>query len=218
MTVAFTFAQRVSKSSFSRATDCLTAAQAEAKEILAIANATAKSINEELMTLLDDHEKSIAEQEEATLKLLQVNQDKHRQIQEVSAVIDAAAKVQAGFDTLTPWLGEFVETCLRKIIGHSEKTEIMKAMIAEATLQMKLKSELTLIVSSSDYKEAKTLFDAEPERLRGIKLVQAAADQSPGEIRLEAEGGFVDIGLDAQLAALRQALGKSVATHKEDAQ
>lgn len=214
MTVAFTFAQRVPKSSFAKATDCLTAAQAEAKEILATANATAKSVNEELMTVLDEHEKNMAEQEEASHKLLQKHQDQQRQTQEVNAVIDAAAKVQAGFDTLTPWLGEFVETCLRKIIGQCEKPEILEATVAEATLQMKSKSELILIVSASDYKEVKTLFDANPERLRGVKLVQADADLSPGEMRLEADGGFVNIGLDAQLAALTQALDTSASSNE----
>lgn len=215
MTVAFTFAQRVPKSSFSKATDCLTAAQAEVKEILATANATAKRINEELMALLDEHEESIREEEEASHKRLQEHQHQQRQTQEVNAVIDAAAKVQAGFDTLTPWLGEFVETCLRKIIGQYEKPEILEATIVEATLQMKSKSKLTLTVSTSDYTEAKTLFNANPERLCGIRLVQADADLSPGEIRLEADGGFVNIGLDAQLAALAQALDTSISIHKE---
>lgn len=207
--IALSRARRVPKDEFDRATSLLANAEAEAARLIAEAHAgcaeasaRAEEAETELAARIAAFDAQCRQTGEAEFAAELDRATLAQRAADAVEILDHAARFRSEVEAVTPWLAELVETSLRKIIGSLDAAELLAATIAEAVAELKAKTGLTLRVAAADQASIAAMVAAHPDRFAAVVQVSPDAGLAPGTIHLEGRGGFADIGIDAQIAAL----------------
>ena len=195
-------ARRVSKNEFEQATGCVVTAEREASRIIEDAKAIAEGLRQSHSDREAELEKRAHELNEAAFRECLDHENAVRRAAAAAEVLDEAARMRAEFDAVTPWLNELIQVCLRKIIGSMDKADVVAGAITEAVAELKARNGLSLRVAQKDIDEVREIAASHPNRFSAISSVYPDADLTEGTILLEGKGGFVDIGIEAQLRLL----------------
>ena len=192
------------------ATAALGSARTEAAALLENARA-------EAATLLENARRTVAEERAAMER--QVQERGARLLEQAKAeaaalrvveTVDAAARLTARFDALSPWIGELVIGTASRLVGAFEPDERMRRLLEQAIAGSRRDWDLRLRCHPGSAPLLQSLIDqdvAEEGRLHAVTGIVEDSSLAPGDCLLESAGGLVDISLAAQVAELRRALG-----------
>lgn len=126
---------------------------------------------------------------------------------------DIATRLTARFDALTPWVGELVFGAMTRLIGALEPDERLHRMLVQAVSAARRDWELHLRCHPESVPALQALLDRDatgPGRLQAVKGIVEDDTLSPEDCLLECVDGLIEIGLSAQIAQLRLALGLEI--------
>ena len=120
---------------------------------------------------------------------------------------EATARIDRGLAAAEQQFAAAVVATVERVLGSFDRQELLVRAARHALAEMREARHLILRVAAEEAGAVERLL---AEAIGpGNTLVELQGDPSlePGEAILESELGFVSIGIDAQLAALRRGLG-----------
>ena len=120
---------------------------------------------------------------------------------------EATARIDRGLAAAEQQFAAAVVATVERVLGSFDRQELLVRAARHALAEMREARHLILRVAAEEAGAVERLL---AEAIGpGNTLVELQGDRSlePGEAILESELGFVSIGIDAQLAALRRGLG-----------
>ncbi|MEM6339681.1 MAG: hypothetical protein AAF729_00920 [Pseudomonadota bacterium] len=204
-------AQRVPKVDFDQAVSCLAQAEEHAARIRAEAAADIAQQKAELAEKEADLQARIANAEATAYQQALDHETIAAKAKESVAVLDEAARLRAASNDLAPWLTDLVDTALRKMIGQIHEADLLAALVKEAIAERAQKEELNLRIAVADHDRLKAIVLENEDRFTAISAIVPDASLPADTLYLEGKGGFVSIGIEAQLTALRDHLYAVVA-------
>jgi flagellar biosynthesis/type III secretory pathway protein FliH len=195
-------AKRMPRMDFDRATECVASAEREAARIIADARAVAEGMGHRARDRAAALDQRALALDDAAFRQSLDHENATRRAAAMADVLDEAARMRAAFADATPWLTDLVQTCLRKIIGTMDKAEVIAAVVGEAVGEMNARHALVMRVAPADVADMQGIIAGHPQRFVAISAVVPDAALTTGTILLEGQGGFVAIGIAAQLAVL----------------
>jgi type III secretion protein L len=127
---------------------------------------------------------------------------------------EAATRLTERFDALTPWLGSLVLDCVAQLVGDLDPDQRQRALLAKALSGARRDWTVRLRCHPDESASLRAIVAAEsgPKgRFRAVTEVVEDPRLAMGECLLESETGLVEIGISAQIDALRAALDGTVA-------
>ncbi|WP_299554626.1 hypothetical protein [uncultured Tateyamaria sp.] len=206
----------VTPDEFDQAISCVTRAKAVAAHIIADARAALEVQETDLAARVAEFEERRYKVEETEFRAAVDQETIAAHAAEAVAVMGHAARFQDEVVAVTPWLVDLVETCLRRIVGQLDPAEVLAATVAVAVAELKSRNALSLRFAATDHTTVADLVAAHPAHFAAVAEVVPDAGLSEGTVHLEGRGGFVEIGIAAQIEAIRSELERlsdqSVAT------
>jgi flagellar biosynthesis/type III secretory pathway protein FliH len=195
-------ARRVARQEFDRATNFIVTAAREASRIINDARAAAdvmQKTSHDRAAALDARALAL---DDAAFRDSLDHENAKRRAKAFADVLDQAAQMRVAFDAVTPWLTDLVQTCLHKMIGTMDQGDVIAGIVTAALGDLKTRNGLALRVSAADVDAVQGVLAKFPARFAAISAVFPDATLAVGTIMLEGQGGFVDIGIAAQLGVL----------------
>ncbi len=199
---AVSFAHIVKREEFEEVTACLSAAKREmvAREAEADARFAAREAD------LQAREADLAARIEEVERLGYANTLRQKQAEANAEaavrIIDEVGRIRAEFEALTPWLTELVGTAMRRIAADLAPSDLIATIVAAAVAERAEQDRLMLRIATEDQTAMAALLAEHPERFAAISKLQPDAKLAPGAMILEGQGGFTDIGVEAQIDAV----------------
>lgn len=135
---------------------------------------------------------------EAEAQAVTVEHDRRRAAREMRKGLDAAARIEARFDALSPWFERLALRLAEKVVGSFEPEERHRLVLAEALASSRPTGDLRLRVHPGDMDAA----DAAARTL-GARIAVVSDEQLPlGSCVLDCEDGQFDLSVAAQVEAL----------------
>ncbi|MFQ6550983.1 FliH/SctL family protein [Aestuariibius insulae] len=166
-------------------------AKAKAQDVLRRAEATRKEQSELIRSISDDQLKKFMDQEAIT-----------RSAQAFAAALEQAADLRREFEALTPWLENFVESSVRRIIGTLSDAEVIARIVRQGVGDLQSDGGLALRIHPDDSDVTRAAMDEFPNHFEAIKEVCFDGSIAQGSLILNGGGGSVKIDLETQLSAL----------------
>ena len=120
-------------------------------------------------------------------------------------LLDTQAQVDAYLAGLETALADLALNIAREVLDSQDLVERTVACTRKALVAFRQDQALTLFVPSAEVAAVRRRLESERWDLSGL-TVQSDDQLLPGQARLSSPVGSVELGLDAQLAALRQSL------------
>ncbi|WP_299507312.1 hypothetical protein [uncultured Roseobacter sp.] len=193
----------VTPDEFEHAINCVTRAEAVAARIVEDASAALDTRETDLAARITEFERRFCEAEETEFRAAIDREKIAARAAEAVELLGYAAYFQGEVEAIKPWLVDLVETCLHKVIGQLDPAEVLAATVAEAVAELKAKNMLSLRVAAADHIAVADLVAAHPSHFAAVEEVVPDAELLAGTVYLEGKGGFVDIGIGAQINAIR---------------
>ncbi len=133
-----------------------------------------------------------------------------RSVASFIAMSQQIAQVRHDFKSMTPWLTLLVETALRKIIGSLDSKFCLALCVRKAMGDLDLKNSISLRVHPDSYDEAEAAMAAHPQFFSAVSRAVADPHLDHERIVLEDSGGYLDISVETQIAALMSHLDTAI--------
>lgn len=177
----------------------LDTARTEAAAIIAAARQSAAADWRDMEQKIRDHAEQViaaTETEAAAIRM--------------SKTLEAGGQLTERFNALTPWIGGLVFDTAAQIIGTFAPDELMRRLLDRALSAAGQHWKQRLRCHPASAQEFHALIQSDragENRFRAVIAVTEDANLAPGECVLEHEGGLIEFGLQAQIDALRDAMG-----------
>ncbi len=198
---------RLSRSDFETALGIVATAHAEAQE-------AKRKAEDEVAIQLDElkaKERAFDKHKALVLKSISGARARatsaKRNAAEADNLLRESAAARQRYDDITPWLVDFVDACLRKIIGQIDHSDLIAAVVTEAIADVKSTEGLVLRVATSDRAALESLIRRHPERFAAIETVVSDSALRKGGLVLQGQGSSAEIGIEAQLSVLAAQIG-----------
>ncbi len=124
-------------------------------------------------------------------------------------VMDASFKLQTELSAMEQVLGEIAMEAVQKVLGHFDNRDLMARALREAITERQHEWGLTIRVVPHRVEEMEaTLRDLlGPQYDTAIRTVEGDAQLRSDSCVIVSQFGLVEIGLEQQLRALKEALG-----------
>ena len=139
--------------------------------------------------------------------------DRYLDTKRVEAAATAAARlirdageIREEFDSMIPWLTEFLEVAITRLIGQLDDEDVLSRLVAEGVSSLKDARQVTVLVHPADLAHLQATRTSYPVRFSGVADIRGDARLQPGAVSLEGAGGSVDASLVTQVEALCAAL------------
>jgi len=203
-------ARFVPQSEFEQALDCLARATAQATDLVDTATSQITECEDALDTGIGEFIQLV---ETATATALEAEID--RQALEVEAAeavktMRAHAANNARLEQLTPSIETLVRTCLERIIGQMDASELTTHVVSHAVAEMQDAQGLKLRVEVGDVANVEAIAAAHPTAFAAISEVVSDPDMAPGHIHLVGDANTTDISIATQLDTLMAELRPAI--------
>lgn len=120
------------------------------------------------------------------------------------------SETHLGLHDATEIIADIVTVAIRKIIGDSKAAENILGAVQHAISEYEDRHTLRVIVSPKDYPRLSVLMKSAEmvNELKGVRLLQDSSF-APGQCVLDTGEQRFNIGVDAQIAVLRQRIEKN---------
>lgn len=122
-------------------------------------------------------------------------------------VADATARLDRALAAAEPAITETVLVVVEKLLGSFDQQELLARLAKHAVTQLRDAKHLILRVAASEAAVMTQRLAAELGQCAALVEIVGDPILAPHEAVLESELGFVALGVEAQLAALRRGLG-----------
>lgn len=174
----------------------------EAENIIANAKAEAERLRAQSMREAEAHKARLQKVADEELKRFIDTDALKRNADAAAQAISEATAVQHRLEALTPWLAQLVETCLHRITGALDSTDLTARIVQNAVADLSSRERLVLRAAPSDIARLEQVRAEDPTRFAGVVAIQPDTTLSAGEMTLNCDGGIVKIGMSAQVEAL----------------
>ncbi len=195
-------ARRVPAADFSSAQSLLAKAARDSEEIIAQAQARAEEITSAASDEKSRLEQSIAELYEQENRIAEEARLRAAEGENIVHLLAEAAEIRDEFETLTPWLRELVDTCVKRIVGELDDDERTTRLLAVGIAEMRTAHQLVLRVCSDDYARVSGLRQRFPETFSAVGTILPDPDVPADTLFLEGAAGFVELGFEGTRQAL----------------
>jgi flagellar biosynthesis/type III secretory pathway protein FliH len=178
----------------------------QANRMLAQAKTEAEKFHQKLLVEADKQCKHIENLLETRQERFVQSEVARRGAQAVLEISSKTASIHEEFEKLTPWITKLVEQSVLKITGSIDPSDLVSQIVRESMTAIYPRNSILLRVHPNGYKAAEAAMKAYPERFSGVRELLSDKSMKPGQLFLETEGGFAEIGLQAQLNTLLEEL------------
>lgn len=210
-------AVRISKADLDETHTHIKAAQLRARDIIDEAERTAAEVLSHSEKEQNRRTEEFEVNKKSSLREFMKSKEIDNQIDAIVTLSLQAKQIKDEFDSLKPWLIDFVIATTRKILGSLPKDDVIAGLVSEAVTMCPLNDGLKLKVNQSEKVSINDAMIAFPNAFAGITDVIYDATMQPDTILLEGIGGFMDISQNAQLSVLRSHLENQFTERSDDA-
>ncbi|KAB7613607.1 hypothetical protein F9L33_09510 [Amylibacter sp. SFDW26] len=129
---------------------------------------------------------------------------------ELEQITDVTNGLMQDFNAAEKWLTPLIISSVENIIGNLEFDERVSRLITSGLAETRKRWRLELRTSLSEFKQIKSIIEADKALFEGIESVVPDGKQSDGEIKIVGAGGVSNIGLGVQLETLKSVLEKQL--------
>lgn len=178
----------------------------QATRMLAQAKTEAEKFHQQLLIDADKQCKQIENLLETRQERFVQSEVARRGAQAVLEISSKTASIHEEFEKLTPWITKLVQESVLKITGSIDSSDLVSQIVRESMTAIHPRDSIILRVHPNGYKAVEAAMKAYPERFLGVRELLSDESMKPEQLFLETEGGFAEIGLQAQLTALLEEL------------
>ncbi|WP_106743483.1 FliH/SctL family protein [Yoonia maritima] len=123
-------------------------------------------------------------------------------------IMSEATRLTERFDVIGPWVGDMVDTALRRILGTYEAQDLHRQIVAQALAEGRADWHVTIRVAPQDAAALRAALHDKAGQIRsdfaGLREIVADPKLQKGSCLLVSDHGAVDISLETQVSALVQ--------------
>lgn len=117
-------------------------------------------------------------------------------------LIREASAVRREFESMTPWLSEFLRAAIERMVGRMDDEDLLSRLVAEGVASMQHSREVVVRGGPVAIERIAAARKAHPDRFAAVASLRVDASLPADAIVVEGEGGVVDASLSTQVDLL----------------